>query len=173
MSERTKKPRSVAWIVFAVVLPIVCLVAGIAIAAVIGISAFLGYQDSSKTAEASSNLRALYAGAASYYAQTEHCTVGPSTTANEPGPDRSRVDYVSDEFEALGYSPTEYRYFQYEIVSSGSACGHPPGSVLYTFVAHGDLDGDGVRSRFEISVGSDSNNELFRTPGVYIENELE
>jgi hypothetical protein len=173
MSERPKKKRSAVWILFAIVLPIACLLIGIAIAAVIGVSAFLGYADRSKTAEASSNLRALYAGAASYYAQTDHCTVGPSTTANVPGPDRSRVDYVSDEFQALGFSATDYHYFQYEIVSSGSSCGHPAGSVLYTFVAHGDLDGDGTRSRFEISVGSDSNNELFRSPGVYIENELE
>jgi type IV pilus assembly protein PilA len=172
MANQKKKPRTALWIGLAVGLPLAC-VAITGLLAAVALPAFLGYVKRAKTAEAESNLRMLFAGAASYYAETEHCTVGPSTTNNLPGPDPSRIDVMGEEFQTLGFSVPGYTYFQYEIVSNGPSCDHPPGSSLYTFVAHGDLDGDGVRSRFELAAGTDSNNELYRAPGLYIEDELE
>jgi prepilin-type N-terminal cleavage/methylation domain-containing protein len=49
-----------------------------------------------------------------------------------------------------------------------------PGSgPVYTFSAVGDLDGDGIRSRFEVSAGYNRSYEMFRSSGVYAERELE
>jgi hypothetical protein len=44
---------------------------------------------------------------------------------------------------------------------------------VYTFSAVGDLDGDGIRSRFEVSAGYNRSYEMFRSSGVYAERELE
>jgi hypothetical protein len=44
---------------------------------------------------------------------------------------------------------------------------------IHTFLAQGDLDGDGVYSRFEVASGFDQALDLYRAPGIYIENELE
>ncbi len=44
---------------------------------------------------------------------------------------------------------------------------------MYSFDAVGDLDGDSSTSLFEIAVGSNSQNTLMRTPGIYRQNELE
>jgi hypothetical protein len=52
-------------------------------------------------------------------------------------------------------------------------CGNPGGTALYTFYAVGDLDADGTTSRFELAVGTDNDNDVYRAPGFYVENELE
>ena len=76
-------------------------------------------------------------------------------------------------FACVGFSVADPMYYQYTLVAEGG-CGHDPGDVLYTFRATGDLDGDGsVYSTFELAAGASEANELYRTPGMYIENELE
>ena len=44
---------------------------------------------------------------------------------------------------------------------------------LYTFTAHGDLNGNGVWSRFEMAAGTDSDNTLYHARGVWIGDETE
>lgn len=155
-----------------VIVPIVL----IAIAAYLVVTtgpAFNVYINREKTAEVHSRLTELYRSAATYYEETDHCVVGPAVTTNVPGPEPTEVGPMSAEFEALGFAVPEATYFQYEIVSNGPSCGNPPDKILYSFVAHGDLDGDGVRSRFELVAGTDANNVLFRLPGFHMENDIE
>jgi hypothetical protein len=64
-------------------------------------------------------------------------------------------------------------YYRYEINGSTSSCGHTAGQSLYSFDAVGDLNGNSTLSTFEIAAGSDPSNDLYRTPGLYIINELE
>lgn len=153
----------------------------IGIAAAIAIPAFIGYLARSKAAEAEANLRTLYVGAAAYYADehlgpdgTVHtrCTVEPATTPNVPGPQKTALGVLSPSFEALGFAPPDPVYYRYEIVSVGG-CDHPEGAALYSFRAHGDLDGDGVQSLFELSAESGLDGELARSPAIYRQDERE
>ena len=167
------------------------VVAIIGILAALAIPAFIGYIRRSKTAEASENIRNLFQGAASYY-QTEMwadravvrtmtsaastaCLVGTAQTSNTPGTGKSQLDFQMENvaFRDLGFSVADPIYYRYHIATTGAGCGNPAGGDYYMFFANGDLDGDGTLSLFEISAGSNTDNELFRTPGIYIENELE
>jgi len=160
----------------------------VGVGAAIGIPAFVEYTTRSKTVEASSNLRNLYTGAAAYYsdeswgsarvnaggaAQTA-CAVESAITPTSPGPNKYMLDpsSVPESFTALGWTPSDPLYYQYEIVSVGG-CGHSAGENLYSFRAYGDLDGDGTTSMYELTAGVDANGELYRSPGIYTEQELE
>lgn len=154
----------------------------IGITAAIAIPAFIGYMQRAKVSEASSNLSVLYEGAAAYYRE-EHigpngetfagCTVPSARTSNTPGPGKTVVTIEpGSSFDALGFAPMDPVYYQYEIVSAGG-CGHGPNENLYSFRAHGDLDGDGTPSLFELAAGSDGSNEPMRASGIYSESELE
>jgi type IV pilus assembly protein PilA len=166
------------------------VVAIIGILAALAIPAFIGYIRRSKTAEAGSNLRNMFQGAASYY-QREHwgrgllmvggtgtattaCTVTTTMSTNVPGISKTQVDFSMDtSFNALGFSVADPIYYQYVVQASTAMCGNTAATPQYTFQAVGNLDGDAVLSTFEISAGSDAQNELMRSPGLYIVNELE
>lgn len=161
---------------------LVLIVPCIGITAAIAIPAFVGYLRRAKVSEASANLSNIYQGAAAYYRE-EHigpngetlvgCTVPSARTSNEPGPAKSTLAIEpGSSFEAIGFAPIEPVYYQYEIVSVGG-CGHGPNESLYSFRAHGDLDGDGVQSLHELAAGSDAQNEPTRAAGITTENELE
>jgi hypothetical protein len=177
------KPRSrarTATIVTVSVLAVLCLPCIGAVAA-LGVPAYVSYVRRSKTAEASAVLQHLFVGADSYYesehigadgAVHTHCTVEPAITPNTPSASRSTLGALPPSFEALGFPVADPVYFQYEIASV-PGCDHPPGAVLYSFRAHGDLDGDGTTSLFELSAGTGAEGELIRAPDLVIENELE
>ncbi len=172
------------------------VVAIIGILAAIAIPAFIGYVRRSKTAEAGSNLRNLFISGASYY-QSEHwatrgvtgvggmaaastaCTVPAAVTTNVPTVAKTQLDFSNLgaeplAFRSIGFTISDPVYYQYSILGSANICGLAAGNTMvYTFQAMGDLDGDGTLSTFEIAAGSDNDNQLYRTPGIFIENELE
>ncbi|MFO0681261.1 MAG: prepilin-type N-terminal cleavage/methylation domain-containing protein [Sandaracinus sp.] len=165
------------------------VVAIIGILAAIAIPAFVNYARRSKTAEAGSNLANLFTGAASYY-QAEHwgqrgvargttaassyCTVTAQVDGSTPTAAKHTVDYsMLASFTAINFNLADPAYFTYQINASDGACAHRAGDALYTFDAIGDLDGDTTLSTFEIAAGADPNNDMYRTPGLYIINELE
>jgi len=141
----------------------------VAILAAVSIPTFRTYINRSKTSEATTNLRHLYIGAATYYQLTKpgqgkgqpenwHCIISKSKTIplKPPAATKELGDYRSDDsFYAAGFMPTEAMYFSYVIDSSGSSCnaGHPNGTSVYSFRAIGDLDGDKDYSLIELSAG--------------------
>jgi type IV pilus assembly protein PilA len=168
------------------------VVAIIGILAAIAIPAFINYIRRSKTAEAGNNLRNMFQGAAAYYqsetwtmqgvvrasgaAASTACAASTDGTMNTPGVGKSQVVLTSAAnpgLSAIGFSLADPVYYQYNISASANMCGNAAGANIYTFNAIGDLDGDGTQSTFELAVGSDTNNQLFRAPGLYITNELE
>jgi type IV pilus assembly protein PilA len=171
------------------------VVAIIGVLAAVAIPAFTNYVKRSKTSEVGGNLKALYTGAAAYY-QAEHwaqgvvaagdvvnstaCTVMEGTTPNAPGPEKTVLDWqdlnqTMPSFAALNFSVSDPILYQYRIQSGpGNTCGNQPNNTaVYTFSAHGDIDGNSIESTFELAVGSNTTNELFRAPGLFVVNELE
>ena len=153
----------------------------------IAIPAFAMMIARSKTAEVAGNLSAMYKHAASYYASERssrgnvssiggHCTV-EDASPSPVTPGKFKQSFAADgTFRELGFTLSDMVYFQYGLASySGqSTCEHTANSSgLYTFFAHGDLDGDGVRSTFELAAGSDSYNLMFHARGLYIDRETE
>ena len=129
-------------------------------------------------------LASLYQSAAAYYARTHRDRSGRARSATAwsapparfpatVGPEVHTVDFSSDpSFAELGFAASSPVRYSYEIVSAGG-CDHEPGDPLYSFRAHGDLDGDGTQSLTEMAAGAGPQNVLLRTPGFYIERQTE
>jgi prepilin-type N-terminal cleavage/methylation domain-containing protein len=164
------------------------VVAIIGILAAIAIPAYINYVRTARTAEATNNLKALFLHATTYYeddridgqgrtAGSLHaCTVNPTsgTLPATPGPNPMRPDWDSDpSFDALNFRVADAVRYGYGIQGAQSACANEPGSAIYTFYANGDLDGDTDLSVFELAVGSDPENVLYRAPGFYVFNATE
>jgi type IV pilus assembly protein PilA len=168
------------------------VVAIIGVLAAVAIPAFTNYVKRAKTSEVGGNLKAMFTGAAAYYqaehwdrglAQAGHSTacivVGDFQTPNAPGVGKQRIDWTQvtgnerAAFQAVNFSIADPIYFKYWVRGGGQTCGNQPNAQLYSFQANGDLDGVGATSLFEIQAGASQTNELFRSPGIYIENELD
>jgi type IV pilus assembly protein PilA len=179
------------------------VVAIIGILAAIAIPAFINYIKRSKTSEAPANLKALFTGSSSYYnsemsarglvargaatANTTRCTVITAMTPTAPSSQKHTLAWPavpvaaewSGAFSSLGWQVSDPIYYQYGIQSGGSApgnCGDTTavlGTSIYTFTATGDLDGDATQSTFELNVGLDEGNQLYRNGSIFVQNELE
>ena len=169
------------------------VVAIIGILAAIAIPAFIGYMRRAKTSEAAANLKNMFTGASSYYSNenwgqqgvqitgsnlaTNACTVASAETDNMPNESKTAINWNAETqsaFDAIGFNIGDPVYYQYRIVSAMATCGNTAGNVnVYSFRAIGDLDGDGNQSTFEIAAGSNQENVLMRTPGIFRQNELE
>lgn len=109
--------------------------------AAIAIPAFINYVKRSKAAEAQLQLRML-----SQAAQDAcHRTGAFPPAGPQPltvGPEKHVGDFANDPgFAAIGFLPAEPLYYRYQVTPTAD------GAML---VAEGDLDGDGVFSRFEL-----------------------
>ena len=74
---------------------------------------------------------------------------------------------------ALGFTIGDPVYYAYSDAGPGNTCGNQPSRFVYYMRAIGDLDGDTVLSTFELAVGADADNQLYRAPGFFVVNELE
>ena len=165
------------------------VVAIIGILAALAIPAFVNYARRAKTAEAASNIRNMFIGASSYYqaehwatraaarvgaAASTHCTVVAATSGFAPDDSKHVFDFSTvPSFVGLNFNLGDPMYYRYEINGSADRCGIAALQPLYSFDAVGNLDGDGTTSLFEIAAGSDESNDMYRSPGIYIQNELE
>jgi len=151
--------------------------------AALAIPAFIGYVRRSKTAEATGNLNSMFKSAASYMASERtgqgmasttvtYCTVGAQAVT--PTPTASKQKFAAGaNLKALGFSIADYVYFGYGMDGTAK-CGWAANQTeVYTFVAQGDLDGDGTKSKFELAAGTDGDNTLYHAKGFYIVNEIE
>jgi type IV pilus assembly protein PilA len=168
------------------------VVAIIGILAALAIPAFVNYARRAKTAEAGGNLRNMFQGAASYYStehwstrtptrgtlpNTSHCATVTGSTGQTPSADKQTVNFQTiasaATFQALNFTVADPMYYRYDVTSVGTCGITALTSTIYSFDAIGDLDGDSTFSTFELAAGSSEDNELYRTPGLYIANELE
>lgn len=155
----------------------------------IAIPAFNGYRLRARTAEIPHNLNLLYKSAATLYtaeitvrgtatSTVRSCVAEPTVTTPTPTDAQQRFTAVAG-FRQLNFTIADSVWFGYAIDSVGTA-----GQLVclgaaayeenvYTFSAHGDLDGDTVQSTFELSVSSDANNLLYHAAGMYIDKEIE
>lgn len=172
------------------------VVAIIGILAAIAIPAFINYARRAKTAEAGSNLQAMFTGAAAYYTG-EHwgtqgairgasavtlCTVPTTTSIITPNAGKQAFIPMGANlltFTAINFVLADPVYYDYQITLStgGGACGTIVGTQagveVYRLDAIGNLDADGTLSTFELAVGANEDNTLYHAPGIYVINELE
>jgi prepilin-type N-terminal cleavage/methylation domain-containing protein len=163
-------------------------VAILGILAAIAVPSFGAFIARSKTAEASSNLGALFKTAASYYysgdrgsqgtsaSTSSHCTV-PTADPEPATPTRSKVKFdpaPNSSFRTLGFHVADFVYYSYGLRNASPGCDQLVNTeALYTFYANGDLDGDGTLSTFELVAGSSSDNVLYHARAIYIAKETE
>ena len=168
------------------------VVAIIGVLAAVAIPAFINYVKRSKTSEVANNLKLMFEGAQTYYQQERwgqgvismgaaamantNCTVATAAAMYTASNSKVAVDWTSESpsFMSLDFAPSDPLYYEYNITTGMAGCGGAPSTDgVYTFNANGDLDGDMTQSNFEISVGSNADNELFRSPGIFVQRELE
>ena len=159
------------------------VVAILGILAALAIPAFIGYVRRSKTSEATGNLSSMFKSAASYMnaerqaqgiasSSSAYCTVGSDALTPSPGPNKQQYSAGANA-QALGFSIADYVYFGYGF-SGSAACGWAANQGgVYTFFAQGDLDGDAIKSTFELAAGTDKDVTLYHAKGFYIVNEIE
>lgn len=121
-----------------------------------------------------------------------HIAAGTITTTNDPDDQKQTIVWPADasgaawsqSFAALNWQVSDPVYYQYGIVSAGGGatavggnvnCGDATavGNRIYQMQAIGDLDADTVDSLFELSVGVDQGNTLYRNAEIFVQNELE
>jgi prepilin-type N-terminal cleavage/methylation domain-containing protein len=152
--------------------------------AAIAIPSFVAYVRRSKTAEASQNLGSMFRFAASYMVQEHadrsmgaligtYCSVG-SESLTPSTPSASKQPYLGGaNAAALGFSIADYVYFGYGLTAGTQQCGWTANAAIYTMYAQGDLDGDGIRSTFELAAATDNERTLRHADGIYSVNETE
>jgi type IV pilus assembly protein PilA len=165
------------------------VVAILGILAAIAIPAFVTYVRRSKSAEAVTNVDNMFKLAAAYYTPTEKqaqglsgaqytaCTVDSDDDKRTPGQYKKQASMNSTggfSPQGLGFA-VELAYYHYAVVSTpaASTCLNSASGDYYRLQAIGDLDGDSTTSLFEQAAGSNSNNELYRSTGFFIQNETE
>lgn len=152
------------------------------ILAALAIPGFLGYVRRAKTSEATQNLNSMFKLAASYMAQEysdralgaitgTYCSVGSDALTPTPGSQKQRFE-AGTNARALGFSIADEVYYGYGLVGT-QRCGWSAADSVYTFFAHGDLDGDGTQSTFELAAGTDEKRTLRHAAGIYVANEIE
>ena len=149
----------------------------IGVLAALAIPAFIQYVRRSKTSEVGPNLKAMFEGAVTYYqlertnargtggASVTNCTVAAAASAITPGANKQDAAVAGNpSFNGINARFPDPVYYRYQINGSANACGvvgAAAGVNIYTFAAEGDLDGDTMRSSFELAVGSNSESELY------------
>jgi type IV pilus assembly protein PilA len=122
------------------------VVAIIGILAAIAIPNFLTFRLKAKTSEAKSNLGAIRTVEEAYKAEEDEYYPNAGTIARYPGSVGTTKQVwtaSATAFSALGFEPAGQVYYDYCI----SACT----DTTFTADAYGDLDGDSVEARFQVT----------------------
>jgi prepilin-type N-terminal cleavage/methylation domain-containing protein len=160
------------------------VVAILGILAAVAIPSMIKYLRRAKTTEAVDKLSYLYRNSGTY-ATGERVNRGlggaalapqfPAPQALTPAavPAGVRVTdpvgtWDTATWQALDFSIADPHYYSFEYESSGVGT-----AAGFTARALGDLDGDGNRSTFERAGALNSQREMYGSPGVYMESELE
>lgn len=138
-----------------------------------GMYILAGYVRHGKTAEARESVTRLAAGAAEYYNRSDatqpsgaaphavHAMRHFPPSSRAPVPDdplhvrgkkyqSTSLDWAASPWRDLGFSIIQPQCYQYSFESSGAGA-----SAKATVIAEGDLDGDGTRSRYSLTIAPD------------------
>jgi type IV pilus assembly protein PilA len=161
------------------------VVAILGILAALAIPAFIGYIRRSKSAEATGNLNSMFKSAASYFVTeragqsvtsglSSYCVVKEDTAMAPPNPGADKQAFTpTPSMNQIGFQIADFVYYGYQIDGPAAAtCGLSDGASAYTFIAHGDLDGDNVESTFEMATEV-AERTLRHGRGFYIVDETE
>jgi type IV pilus assembly protein PilA len=158
--------------------------------AAIAIPSFIGYVRRARTSEAVITLGGMYGAASALYV-AEHsgrqvastvvtaCVAEPNSLSPTTPKSIKQVFTGGPGFEELAFKMPDFVYYGYGFTSIGNAggitCFANSSSLtkVYTFYARGDLDDDGAKSTFELSVGSNGANQLYHSRGMYVAHEME
>ena len=165
------------------------VVAIIGILAAVAIPAFMKYMRKAKTAEAVQQIKKLYDGARTYFADESNArgstvsipkqfpngTVGPTPalgTCCASAGDKCNINAVlwnSDVWSGLKFSMDDPHYYSYTYIGVGTEQ-----NSAFTARANGDLDCDATFSTFEM-VGSvnAADNSITGSAGFFKQNELD
>lgn len=140
----------------------------------VGVPEFARGLHASRLAEPIDGLKRIAAGAVSYAAANHpdgpFPPVAPLTPAEVPRGVRADDPpgaWDHPTWRALGFGFDYAHAFSFEFVSSSS-----PDGARFRATAHGDLDGDGVVSTFEVEGKSDATGTQI-LPGMYVDREVE
>jgi type II secretory pathway pseudopilin PulG len=173
------------------VVEIALLLSIVGVLLAVAIPTFFRTVRTSKVAEASLQLTALYQTTAAYYDASAyrstqrvsaHClppSAGP--TPDKPSPDPVKVDFFgkntpgSDTWRALDFQPdTPLRYrYTFRAAKSGCELEMPPDEPMVILRAEGDIDADGEYSTFERSAYGDKQGELTPSAPLLVRDRLE
>jgi type IV pilus assembly protein PilA len=168
------------------ILELMAVISMLGILAAVAIPAYMGYLRRSKASEVSLHLNGMFKAVLNYYSKD---LSGKGVTAvaagdcilddgapSPPDPSVTKQPFVADEqFRALGFLIPEPVYYSYGFHSVRGALAADCGAVtantpsVYTLYSHGDLDGDNILSTYEMTVATNASNQLFHSPGFYIE----
>ena len=119
----------------------VCVVG---ILAAVAIPAFINYTNKAKAAEAEGNVRSLQQSVVAFCLEQGRLPDAAGPVPSVPGKAKQVGDFASDPvFALIGFQPLDPVYYSYRIE-------RPDGNTA-VLVARGDLDGDGIQSRYEVS----------------------
>ena len=120
------------------------VIAIIGVLAAVAGPAYIKYQNTSRRAEAYSNLAALASAQKSYFAEFgDYVGVAAEpigTTGQVPSSAKRDVTGVAANFASVGWSPDGDVYFDYDTNTDDIACGC---DTCFTAAAYGDTDGNG------------------------------
>jgi len=166
------------------------IISAIGIVLAVVIPTFIKTLETSKVAEASIQLNALYRATAAYYSanfgerksSVSYCLPAEAGPAPEK-PSRSpvEVDFFSDRIQgvetwrALNFNPSEPLRFRYSFLPKMSGCSlrAPPNNPMVILRAEGDLDGDNDYSTFERTVIMSNQNTLALEKLLFIKDRVE
>lgn len=176
------------------------VVAIIGVLAAVAIPAYVNFTRKAKTAEAGTNLGAIYQGARAYFeggvqatvmanevpsygatTAKANCTIGETAVAPDETPAGAPqiIDWTANktkgEWEALMFQIQDPVYYKYTANPVVKGCGIKATTevqLLYDLTANGDLDGDEAESTFRVPVALNPNGEVFRGE-LEVTNELE
>lgn len=160
------------------------VVAIIGILAAIAIPGYRTYLLRSKASEAPLVLKAMFTGASTYYStermgsgfaavNSVSCNIATIATSPWPLTPGTKTEWVSGRagWTEVGVDLTgEGLYFGYDSIpaaGTGGVCNLAPDTPLGELHAHGDLDGDTTVGTYLLLYGTDAENEVYRSPGIY------
>jgi type II secretory pathway pseudopilin PulG len=166
------------------------IISAIGIVLAVVIPTFIKTLKTSKVAEASIQLNALYRAASAYYTANygdrrrtiSYCLpaeAGP--TPENPSQTPVEVDFFADQVQgvetwrALDFNPTGPLRFRYSFLPRVSGCSlrAPPNTPMVILRAEGDLDGDNDYSTFERTVIMSDQNTLALEKLLFIKDRVE